>query len=186
MPFIEPTVAPVSLAALATRVRASSNFRFSWQWFSAAERGRRGVDEPRHILGEVIARPECHSFLAESAITSPFTIEPLHEHVGFAEATGSFEQTLARAAADQLGAYSRVLAETSPDRVTEVRELFSSLGPYRAFELTPGQVQGCATCKVYNNHLFTSWFYGVAWDWLFLVQWSEKPLVWLGCLSDTD
>jgi hypothetical protein len=99
---------------------------------------------------------------------------------------GAFEQILARAAADQLGAYSRILSEATPAQVAEIQALFGSLGPYRAFELNPGSVSGCPTCRHHNNHLFTSWFYGVAWDWLFCVRWTNSPVTWIGCLSDTD
>ena len=101
-------------------------------------------------------------------------------------ADGSFEQVLARAAADQLGAHSRIQSNATPHHVSEVRALFAALGPHSAFELTPGKVAGCPACKHHNNHLFSSWFYGVAWDWLFCVRWTEQPFVWIGCLSDTD
>jgi hypothetical protein len=139
----------------------------------------------RGILGAVIDRSDCHAFLIDSLERGPFIIERLHEHVGFV-VSDSFEQVLARAAADQLGAYSRILSDAPPDQIKEIHAIFGALGPYTAFELTPGNVSGCAVCKVYNNHLFTSWFYGVAWDWLFCVRWTERPLAWIGCLSDTD
>jgi hypothetical protein len=184
--LIELVDAPLSLAPLAAPVRASSNFRFVWQWFSSPETAQRGVDEARDILGAVIGRADCHAFLTESADSSPFTIEPLHEHAGFLVADGSFEQVLARAAADQLGAYSRRLTPATPAQVSKIQALFGSLGRYRAFELNPGAVAGCPTCKHHNNHLFTSWFYGVVWDWVFCVRWIGSSLTWMGCLSDTD
>ena len=175
-----------SLAPLAATVRVSSNFRFAWQWFSCPETTLSGIDEARDILGAVIGRADCHTFLTESVDSSVFTIERLHEHVGFVAADGAFEQILARAAADQLGAYSRILSEATPAQVVEIQTLFGSLGPYRAFELNPGSVPGCPTCKDYNSHLFTSWFYGVAWDWLFCVRWTKSPLTSIASLSDTD
>ena len=183
---IEPIDAPLSLDALAAVVRASSNFRFAWQWFSCPAGARSGIDGARDILAAVIRRAECHAFLAESADASAFTIEPLHEHAEFAPADGAFEQVLARAAADQLGAYSRIVSQPTAAQVSQIGGLFGSLGPYRAFELNPGAVSACKTCKHHNNHLFTSWFYGVAWDWLFCVRWTESPFIWIGCLSDTD
>jgi hypothetical protein len=186
VPSIELIDAPLSLAPLAATVRASSNFRFVWQWFSCPETVQSGVDEARDILGAVIGRADCHAFLSESAESSPFTIEDLHEHAGFVAADGSLEQILARAAADQLGAYSRSLAPATSAQVSKIKSLFGSLGPYRAYELNPGAVSGCPTCKHHNNHLFTSWFYGVAWDWVFCVRWTGSPLIWIGCLSDTD
>lgn len=186
LPSIDPIDAPLSLDALAERVRASSNFRFSWQWFARAEHGRTGAEVARGTLEQLIERPDCHRFLVDSAVELPFTIESLHEHVELVQADGEFEQVLARAAADRLGAYSRILGSSTSDRALEIRALFGSLGAYRPFELTPGQVRGCAACKHHNNHLFTNWFYGVAWDWLFLLSWTERPLVWIGCLSDTD
>ena len=134
----------------------------------------------------MIDRPDCHAFLIDSLAHEPFTIERLHEHVGFVASDGAFEQVLARAAADQLGAHSRLLTDATPGQVNEVRTTFAALGPYRAFELTPGNVAGCSICKYHNHHVFSSWFYGVAWDWLFCVRWTERPLVWIGCLSDAD
>lgn len=183
---LEPIDAPVSLDPLAAAVRASSNFRFAWQWFSCPETKLSGIDEARDILGAVIGSADCHAFLTQSVDSPVFTIEHLHEHVGFVAADGAFEQVLARAAAAQLGAYSRILSDATPAQIGEIQVLFGSLGPYRAFELNPGSVAGCPTCKEYNNHLFTSWFYGVAWDWLFCVRWTKRSLTWIGCLSDTD
>jgi hypothetical protein len=183
---VEPIAAPVALEPLTARIRASSNFRFSWQWFSCPPFPATGAGEVRDILGAVIDRPDCHAFLIDSLERGPFTIERLHEHVGFVRSDGSFEQVLARAAADQLGAYSRILADATPDQVKEVRAIFGALGTYTAFELTPGNVAACPACKDYNNHLFTSWFYGVAWDWTFCVRWTERPFAWIGCLTDTD
>jgi hypothetical protein len=183
---LEPIDAPIELEPLAARVRASSNFRFSWQWFSCPPSASTETGEVRRILEAVIDRPDCHAFLNDSRDPGPFTIERLHEHVGFAAADGSFEQALARAAADQLGAYSRTYLAATPDQAKEIRDIFGALGPYRAFELTPGNVVGCSTCKHHNSHVFSSWFYGVAWDWLFCVRWTERPFAWIGCLSDTD
>jgi hypothetical protein len=183
---LEPIDAPVALEPLAARVRAASNFRFSSQWFSCHPSARTGPGEVRRILGTVIERPDCHAFLIDPLEREPFTIERLHEHVGFVPADGSFEQVLARAAAGQLGAHSRVHWDATPAQVKEIRGIFGALGPYNAFELTPGNVAGCPICKHHNNHLFISWFYGVAWDWIFCVRWAERPLAWIGCLSDTD
>ena len=186
MTYLDPIEAPVALDSLAGRVRASSNFRFAWQSFICPLPARTGPPEARRILTSVIERPDCHAFLIDSLERGPFTIEPLHQHVQFAAADGSFEQVLARAAAGQLGAYSRRLLDATPDQAEEVRSIFGALGPYHAFELTPGNVASCPTCKLHNNHVFSSWFYGVAWDWLFCVRSTERPLVWIGCLSDTD
>jgi hypothetical protein len=144
------------------------------------------VAEARRVLGAVIERPDCHEFLIDPLQRDAFKIEPLHEHVGFVAADSSFEQVLANAAADRLGAYSRIHYDVTPDQVSKVRAIFGALGPYAAFELTPGSVSGCPACKSHNNHLFSSWFYGVAWDWLFYVRWTERPLLWIGCLSDSD
>jgi len=183
---LEPIDAPIDLEPLASKVRASSHFRFSWQFFSCPLPARNETDDIRAILNVVIDRPDCHQFLIDPSQREPFTIERLHQHVGFGRADGSFEGALARAAADQLGAHSRIQADASAAQVAEISALLGSLGSYQAFELQPGSAVGCGACKHHNNHLFTSWFYGVAWDWLFCVLWTERPFVWIGCLSDTD
>jgi len=117
-------------------------------------------------LARVVEAPDCHAFLRESFEVGPgesFTIESVHEHSNLAIADGSFEQTLARAAADRLGAYSRDLSDATVSQVGAGRDLFGAPGSYSAFVLTPGTVAGCPVCADYNGHLFTSWFYGVAW-----------------------
>lgn len=114
------------------------------------------------------------------------TFELPHAHSRFLPAEGELEQVLARAAADRLGAYSSSLAEARPAEVEEIRMLFSAAGRYRPFELRSGAIPGCEGCREWGSHLFSSWFYGVAWDWCFCVLWEESDLVWLGCLTDTD
>jgi hypothetical protein len=137
----------------------------------------------------VIETPNLHAFLRDSFAplnNEAFFIEALHEHALLAAADTDFERTLAKAAADQLGAYSRNLSNANEAQVQAIRQLFASVGPYSAFELTPGTAIGCPTCKNHNGHLFSSWFYGVAWDWCFCLIWPTSSLAWLGCLTDTD
>jgi hypothetical protein len=184
--------APVSLEALAARIRASSNFRFCWQWFSCDPPCEASPAAARRILDQIASEADCHEFLKSEGASvdsnEKFKIEPLHGHSTVVRADGDFEKILARAAADHLGAYSRDLSDASVDQVQEVRNLFSSVGPYSCFELTPGEVTGCETCGVYHPLLafFTNWFYGVAWDWCFCIIWPTRSLVWVGCLTDTD
>jgi hypothetical protein len=142
------------------------------------------------ILQTMIAVEECHRFLRDSAETlgdERFEVEPIHQHCPVVGAEGEFERTLAAAANDHLGAYSRELRDSTPQEADQVRPVFEPLGPYRAFQLVPGHQPGCAECAHHhNNHVFSSWFYGVAWDWCFLLSWPKERRVWAGCLSDTD
>lgn len=181
--------APISLDAFAGRVCSSSNFSFAWQWFHCMPPFEASPANARAILDTVVESPECHRFLRDSFASDSgqtFSIQPLHEHCGFVRTGGAFEQTLARAAADRLGAYSRDLSEATPAQVREVHDLFGSLGAYSAYELVRGEVAECAGCARYDSILFTNWFYDVAWDWCFCLIWESKSLAWVGCLTDTD
>jgi hypothetical protein len=52
--------------------------------------------------------------------------------------------------------------------------------------LLPGNSPDCLACRNHNNHLFSTWFYGVAWDWCLFAIWPHCDLFWVGCLTDTD
>jgi hypothetical protein len=179
-----------ALDSLAARVRSSSNFQFNWQWYRRSPRRPPSVAEARRILALVASTPELQGFLRDShdyKYAPVFEIEPLHEHVPM-EPADEFEMTLARGAADLLGAYSGSQDNASPAQVEEVRKIFSTHGSYQAFQLVFGSVPGsaCPTCADWNGHIFTNWFNGVAWDWCFCVLWEQTDLVWVGCLTDTD
>ena len=185
---ILPVESPIAINAFAARVRSSSNFNFAWQWLSCQPHCSASPANARAILDAVVQSPEAHRFLRESFTEDPrsFSIEPLHEHCNFGLASDVFEQTLARGAADCLGAYSRNLRDATPAQAQEVKDLFGAVGTYSAFELCRGQAAGCSVCAQYDSHLFTSWFYGVAWDWCFCLIWEARSLAWVGCLTDTD
>lgn len=180
---------PVSLDDLAVRIRKSSNFRINWQFYQCS-----GIDPDspaniRRALESIIATPELHEFLRESfepMYAEAFEVEPLHEHCRVDAAAGEFENTLARAAGDHLGAYSQQLRDAAAAETKEINELFGSIGEYRAYELLPGTVAGCSVCRSHNNHLFSTWFFGVAWDWCLFAIWPSRNLLWVGCLTDTD
>lgn len=188
LPILE-SAAPVSLAGLATRIRRSSNFRFNWQWFSLEAAPTPSPTEARRILDNLVSAPESHRFLQDSfsnLYDASFTIEPIHEHCNVVETTHDFDALLARAATDRLGAYSRQLVAAPASEAMAIREIFGPVFPYSVFSLEPGEIASCPTCKRYNNHLFTNWFYGVAWDWCFCLLPHGAPTAWVGCLSDTD
>lgn len=180
---------PFDLEPLASRIRASSNFCFDWQWYRRAPRRPPSGEEAMRLVAAVCRDGELHGFLHRSRDPddeASFEIELPHSHSRFLPADGGLEQVLARAAADRLGAYSSSLAEARPAEVEEIRMLFSAAGRYRPFELRPGAIPGCEGCREWGSQLFSSWFYGVAWDWCFCVFWEGTDLVWLGCLTDTD
>ena len=183
------SAAPVSLGDLAARIRRSSNFRFNWQWFSLDWAPAATSSEARSILDHLVSEPACHRFLQESfndLYEAAFKIEPIHQHCRAVDVTHDFEGILARAATDRLGAYSRQLIDAPASEVMAVRALLDPMSPYNVFSLEPGNIPNCPACKAYNNHLFSSWFYGVAWDWCFCLLPHGTPIAWVGCLTDTD
>src|SRR5207249_1348749 len=114
-----------------------------------------------------------------------FEMEPLHEHCEIPDASGELENLLARAAGDHLGAYATNLRDATTKEKQEIGELFSQAGPYLAYQVQPGNVSGCRKCG-HNSHAFSSWYFGVAWDWCLLATWPKRNLLWMGCLTDTD
>jgi hypothetical protein len=179
---------PLDFERLAARIRRSSHFRVAWQLFEWAGPCKATPRLARQVLETIVLVPELQTFLASSEppFTKPLNVHQLHAHCAFKPAGGTFERTLARAAADRLGAYSRILDEAAPDQIREVEKVFQALGPYVPFELLPGQVAGCLECRGHNGHLFSDWFYGVAWDWCYCVIWEGRRLVGLLCMTDTD
>lgn len=139
----------------------------------------------------MIASPDLHRFLreAEEAMYGDgesFEIEPLHDHCRVVAARDDFENILASAAGDHLGAYSRELRSAHSDEKQKIGDLFESVDHYCPYQLLPGNIPGCSECRERNNHLFTTWFYGVAWDWCLFATWPTRALFWIGCLTDAD
>jgi hypothetical protein len=180
---------PCLLNDLVARIRKSSNFRFSWQFYQCSGIDPQSPANIRRALETIIATPELHEFLQESfepMYAEAFEVEPLHEHCRVDAVGGEFENILARAAGDHLGAYSQQLRDATAAEKQEIKELFGCIGEYSAYELLPGNLPGCPACRNNNNHLFSSWFFGVAWDWCLFVVWPRRNLFWVGCLTDTD
>jgi hypothetical protein len=180
---------PFSLDTLAVQIRKSSNFRFDWQFFRLTGIDSRSPSGVRQALDSIIATDDLHQFLRESfeaTYNDEFEIGPLHEHCRIAAASDEFDGILAAAAGDHLGAYSRELRPATADEKREVRELFGRVGNFCAYQLLPGDISGCPACREHGSHLFTTWFYGVAWDWCLLASWPDRELFWMGCLTDTD
>jgi hypothetical protein len=180
---------PLPFRGLATRIRSSSNFRVASQLFQWEGPCPATPRTAKQALETIVLVPELQTFLTESLDAhdkSPFQIAPLHEECSFEQAHGAFERTLARAAADRLGAYSRILAEAIPRDVEAVQNVFEALGPYVPFEFPLGQPERCTQCSRKPREYFSSWFYGVAWDYCFCVIWESCRLVWIGCMTDTD
>src|SRR4051812_26638197 len=86
---------------LAARIRRSSNFRVAWQLFEWNGPPKATARTARQVLETVVLVPELQTFLSSS-------VQPIHAHALFEPAGGTFERTLARAAADRLGAHSRI------------------------------------------------------------------------------
>jgi hypothetical protein len=189
MAYLATCDSPFSLNDLAARIRKSSNFRFAWQFYQCSGFGPKSPLSIRHALEAIIDTPELHAFLQESfepMYADAFAIEPLHRHCRVDAAAGEFENILARAGGDHLGAYSKPLRDATAGEKQAIKELFKCPGQYRAYELLPGNVAACPVCRSHNSHLFSRWFYGVAWDWCLFALWPRCKLLWVGCLTDTD
>ncbi len=190
--FLLPVSDPAAISqlkGLAALIRKSSNFRFVWQFYEFFGFDPASPKSARFMLEYAIETESCCQFLSQSfdpMYEKVFAVASLHEHARVEEASHTFESTLATAATDRLGAYSPSLGNAKPSKVAAVKSLFQRIGAYHAYQLLPGSNPGCSTCEQHNNHLFSNWFYGVAWDWCILVVWPKEQLLWLGCLTDTD
>ena len=189
MPSLVACDSPIDLEDLAKRIRSSSNFRLAWQAYEYDDLDPSSPQSIRSALEAIIAIPALHGFLRDSfkPLYEPsFRIGPPHEHAFVAPAADQFEDILAAAAGDHLGAYSETLRPAAEHERAEVRRRFAQAGSYLAYELRPGEQPGCRGCEYYRNHVFTNWFYEVAWDWCLLTAWPQRRVLWMGCLTDTD
>ncbi len=183
MELLTPCDDVFSLETLADEIRRSSNFKFVWQFFRYEGKGPVSAADVRAALAAITARRELHCFLTEG---NNCTVELLHEHCSVEDAAGEFENVLAAAAGDHLGAYSREDRDATEEEKERIVQLFRQAGPYLSFSWTFGDEPGCEVCQEYGGVLFTDWFYGVAWDWMLLAVWPEAQLLWMGCLTDVD
>ena len=180
---------PFSLDGLAAKIRKSSNFRFNWQFYQCSGIVPDSPTDLRQALDAIIATPTLHEFLRVSfdpMYADAFSIEPVHEHCQVVPAAGEFENILAKAAGDHLGAYSRDMRDATARERLAIQSLFGGMGEYSAYELSSGNIPGCDECLDYNCLLFSNWFYGVAWDWCLFALWPQRNLLWMACLTDTD
>ena len=186
---IEPISDAFDLQHLAASIRRSSNFRFAWQFYSVTAADLDSVGTVAEILSVIIAQPGLHAFLAislDEIYPRDFQIEPLHKHASIVRDETSFLDTMARASLDRLGAYSRDLSRSTAEEREPIHKLFSRMGRYSAFTIASGINSDCNICRHHNSHLFSNWFFDVAWDYIFLLSWPRESLFWMGCLTDTD
>jgi hypothetical protein len=182
--------APIDLRDLARAVRASSNFPFEVIFFRWEGDGRPVAEEARTVLETFIATPELHAPLRERfhggyRPGTHFETSPLEAHAAVVAAGEEFEGELARASLDRAGAYSRSLQPASTEEARIVSEMFGALGRYEVAKLAAQPVPGCPTCG-WDSHLFSNWFFGVAWDWCYVVLWREGHTAAIVCMTDTD
>jgi hypothetical protein len=171
-------------------IRASSNFHFEVIFFRWEGDGRPVAEAAHTVLETFIATPELHSPLRERfhggyRPGTPFEISPLEAHAALVAAGDELEGELARASLDRAGAYSRSQRPASADEVGVVAEMFGALGRYEVAKLVAQPVPGCPTCG-WCGHLFSNWFFGVAWDWCYVVLWREARTAAIVCMTDTD
>lgn len=179
----------IDMSDAASKLRASSNFRFAWQFHQIDGVEIIDADVCRALLHAVVADPTLHEFLRSSIdVIYPreFEIWPLHYHCQIRECTDEFVDTFARGVFDHLGAYSRDLRESNTNERGFVRKTFSLLGDFVAYSIFPGNDPDCDDCKQYNHQLYSNWFFDVAWDFTYFVVWPDSKIVWVGCFSDTD
>ena len=177
------------LTHVANAIRASSNFRFAWQFYHSDAPNLNSPDTVRAALDTIVEDERLHSFLRlslDNVYPREFEIGRLHEHATIEQDNAYFLDTLARAALDRLGAYSREHTPASESEREPINHLFSGIGTYCAFTTRQGAEPGCVACKHLNNDLFCNWFYDVAWDYTFILTWPSVSTLWLGCLTDTD
>ena len=194
---------PLDLGPLGKRIRKSPSFRFESLWFRVeSPEGERMLDTTvqamqllRHIVqGEGVQNEGVQSDKVRAVLQKSFdpmyddrlTLELPHEHSRFVHDRGAVESLLAQAAADRLGPYSRRSPPESKRERQAVEKLFAKVGAYEALELQPGSVEGCPKCRSHENNLFSTWFYGVAWDWCFVVLWPDRHLACLILMTATD
>lgn len=195
---LEPCDDLIVLDDLAARVRQSSNFRLAWQSFRFTfdwrihqhpDPATRWSAAARAALDEIVDRPELHRFLRDSfepMYADTFSIERLHEHCVLAQNNTEFVRELAGIANDRAGAYSNGFIDPRLGEMRVIRDLFEGPGPFIGISVQPGQVKGCDLCRHHANHVFSSWFYSVAWDWCLLAIWPDAKVLWVGCFTDTD
>lgn len=180
---------PFDLAPLAASIRRSSNFRFAWQFLAVHADDLQSVGTVAAVLDAMIRTPALHSFLIETMddiYPRKFEIEPLHCHASIVADKSCFLDTITRASLDRLGAYSRELDASTAGEREPIHKLFSSAGRYFAYTIRPGARPDCDVCQHHNSHLFSNWFFDVAWDYTFMLTWPLASLFWIGCLTDTD
>jgi hypothetical protein len=184
-PFLFPIDEPPGgiLSDFLSRISASSNFRIATKWFRVHGLDQTSETDIGKVITEIVCNRDCHEFLRLA--DEPLEMFLPHVHYRMEQTKGGFEETIARAAADHLGAYSHVLSAATAEQIEEVASTFSKLGPYDAFELVHGNEPGCKDCTL-NNGLFSNWFYGVAWDWCFVITWTKRKICVVLCLTDTD
>lgn len=187
--FIRKIPDPIDLSEFAAKVRASSNFRFAWQFHEVDDFGSSGERACQRLLDVIVFDADLHEFLSSSLdnyVPRKFKIRPLHGHCEIREGTGEFINTMARAAFDHLGAYSRELIDATPEQREYTRKSFSRLGHFTAYSIFPGTKADCSVCQQHDQHLFSNWFHGVAWDFTYFVLYPTRNIIWIGCLTDTD
>ena len=109
-----------------------------------------------------------------------FKIASLHPLCNLESTRDFLETTLAAAANDNAGAYSKTLRDATASQKRKIALQFQELGDFYQFNLISD------ACTPYEDRFFSNWFYGVAWDWCLIATWPKQKIIWMGCLTDTD
>ncbi|PHR88853.1 MAG: hypothetical protein COA78_36165 [Blastopirellula sp.] len=144
---------------------------------------------PSRIIEGLRNAPQHHSFLADQDPQSEgeqYTFDPIHRHARWVANNEEVLDILARGRLNKLGAYSTSHQEPSRQEKDRIDALLSAKGPYKSYSLWQGDDPTCAVCSQYNNHLFSNFFYEVAWDWCIQIVWADVQECCIIFLTDTD
>lgn len=155
------------------KIEGHSNFCVASQWFGSARDLSGNEVEAQELFDYVVKNENGHRFLLQQE--GLIEIEP--SSPTFVLDNQNFIETLTKIAFGKEGAYRT----EEPMLYSEREQIGVLFGlDFVAFELRPKDGEH------HNAHLFSSWFYGTAWDWCFIVIWPTTHRIWMLCLSDTD
>ena len=188
MQLVDLADPPIDLVDLSRAIRRSSNFSFASVFFQYDDANPTSLRGALAVFDAIVETPAFERSLRETWVADyrkTLEVGRREKHAVLVPAEGHLENVLASASLDQAGAYSRAVRDATGPQRDEVAALFRHLGDYLAFELVSRPDPACRTCG-YNSHLFSTWFYGVAWDWCFFVVWPAAKVAGVVCLTDTD
>ncbi len=177
---------PIDMSDAASKIRASSNFRFAWQFHQIDGVETVDANACRALLNAVVADPTLHEFLRSSIddiYPREFEICPLHDHCQFANAPMILSIPLLAVCLTTWARIHATFENRTPTNAALCERHFRLLGDFAAYSIFPGNDPDCDECKQYNHQVYSNWFFDVAWDYTYFVVWPDSKIVWVGCFS---